>query len=376
MFCTFCRILFFIRWFFRLLIFWKFRRRKKVATRKENFEEEGNLIRANQMPKNPTPKAAVARLDQNAAWAPFHSRKTHTGVARGPKHISTLWGRRSAKKNSSCGVKDRVVWRSSIKLRSNLLRLLCGTDVGVVSIATPHTHMQTFLESRKLSDNPFSEGQAFARVWCRDLKGFFLAVFFRGLFLWIFATGLIFLAREEQTHCPAKCALASAEPVWTSEAPPQAPFVVVLKKASLSARNPLLVWMSFHSDSLFPNTLSNRVWTKKLSHMPHKYGQPLQSDPLTLDPPLRWKRKATTALAAATRGATPLGKCSVCSAFHPWSTGPQCNLVTPQMVWVFCVAVAATRYGLPRGCWTNAIASHAVNFFNVLQTLMFSFLCL
>lgn len=74
----------------------------------------------------------------------------------------------------------------------------------------PHRYADMFLESRKLSESPF---------------------------LIFVATRLLGLAGEEQKHCVAKCALASVERVSTSEAPHRAPFVVVLKKASLSARN-------------------------------------------------------------------------------------------------------------------------------------------
>ena len=76
----------------RLLNLWKFRRRKKVATRKENFEEEGNLFWANPNAKNPTPRLPSRFWTKKAAWAPFHSRKynKHTGVVGGPEHISTF----------------------------------------------------------------------------------------------------------------------------------------------------------------------------------------------------------------------------------------------------------------------------------------------
>ena len=138
--------------------------------------------------------------------------------------------------------------------------------------------------------------------------------------------------------------------------PHPAPFVVPVRKKhaclraiSIACLNaiPFLILCS-------PNTLSNRMWTKPF-HMWHRlwsttlvpipwhnsinprktswlwisthnvFGHKFLSHRRTnahLDLPLPWKRKATTALAAATRGATPLGKCFCLLRVPPLKHGP------------------------------------------------------
>jgi len=100
-----------------------------------------------------------------------------------PNRFQLFWCRKCRKKNY-CGVKDRVVWRFSIKLWNNLLRSLCGTEVCVVSIATPYTHMRTCFWSPESCQTAPSQKDRFLQgadpvIW----KDFFLGFFFHALFL-------------------------------------------------------------------------------------------------------------------------------------------------------------------------------------------------
>ena len=93
-FFKFCGILFFIRWFSLCgtdcWIFGSLDGEKKSRLAKRISRRKGICSGPTKCQKIRVQRLPSRVWTKKAAWAPFHSGKTHTGVVRGPEHISTF----------------------------------------------------------------------------------------------------------------------------------------------------------------------------------------------------------------------------------------------------------------------------------------------